>query len=62
MSNAAETTNKQFQMAVLGGLAAGIIILFGGVQLFLVTSTIQTAAFVLMLGMLLAIAYIALDL
>ena len=62
MSHATETDDKRMQLAVLGGLALGIIILFGGVQLFLVTSTIQTASMVLLIGLLLTLAILALEL
>lgn len=62
MANAAASTGKGFQLKVLGGIAVLSTAMIAIVLLFLETSTISMAAIVLLVGILLSIAYLAIDL
>lgn len=62
MADSAVRTDKRYQLTILGGLALAVVILFGGVQVFLTTTTLQTASLAVMAGFLIALGFLALEL
>lgn len=62
MADQAVTTEKGFQLKVLGGLGLAIIVIMGISLSFLETTTLFSAGILLLAAMLIAIAYLALDL
>lgn len=62
MADGAVVTDKSHQLKVLGGLALASIVLIGTAQLFLQTPTLQYASLAVLGGVLVLIAYLAIEL
>ena len=62
MTEDAVVTDKGLQLKVLAGLALGVVLMIGTVQLFLETSTLRNASMILAIAMLIVIGYLAIDL